>query len=588
MTALAARVLSFALLATFCLSLASAQDAPVQDKPADTPAKEAADSPAANPGQSDLDEAVIQRIDAESNEQLEAVSALLESALTKGLDDENKSFAKKMLGSVLFQRSQRLAAGMVQTRGRRRAELQEEAMAGLRQAVENDPTLVEAYLLIARLNLLPGGDKDEITEATSRAIELLEEDPQEQSAAYVLRAITRDNDDDKLADLDAAAKADPENLEAFQARAALRLQKNDIEGAMADLETVLMKDPTNQQVAGAAVQKLVDLNRVEDALKLTTKALEAKPSEGMYRMRAILYRSQDKLDDAMSDLNKAIAMKPKDPMTLLQRAEFALDREDVKSAKEDLRAAIKAAPGIINADATISLRSQIALEEKRLPDAINDAKLLLDRNPDDLFRHLRLANLYTIDERPRKAIDVLTAALSVVPKNAMVLRSRGDALLSVGDHAAAIDDYEESLKALGNMEKIEADERLKAEAAGAYNNLSWVLATSPVDSIRDGKRALELGETAAKLSEYKKAHILSTLAAAHAETGDFEKAIEWSTKAVKVGTEAVEQGEDKEAMQLDQLKKELESYKKSEPWREKQETEENTVPILSPEDLIDT
>ncbi|MFK8110766.1 MAG: tetratricopeptide repeat protein [Rubripirellula sp.] len=588
MTALAARVLSFALLATFCLSLASAQDAPVQEKAADAPAKKSPDVPVANPGQSDLDEAVIQRIDAESNEQLEAVSALLESALTKGLDDENKSFAKKMLGSVLFQRSQRLAAGMVQTRGRRRAELQEEAMDGLREAVKNDPTLVEAYLLIARLNLLPGGSKDEITQATSRAIELLEEDPREQSAAYVLRAITRDNDDDKLADLDAAAKADPENLEAFQARAALRLQKNDIEGAMADLETVLMKDPTNQQVAGAAVQKLVDLNRVEDALKLTTKALSAKPSEGMYRMRAILYRSQNKLDEAMSDLNKAIAMKPKDPMTLLQRAEFALDRDDVKSAKEDLRAAIKAAPGIINADATISLRSQIALEEKRLPDAINDAKMLLDRNRDDLFRHLRLANLYTIDERPRKAIDVLTAALNVVPKNAMILRTRGDALLSVGDHAAAIDDYEESLKALGSLEKIEADERLKVEAAGAYNNLSWVLATSPVDSIRDGKRALELGETAAKLSEYKKAHILSTLAAAHAETGDFEKAIQWSTKAVEVGTAAVEEGADKETMQLDQLKKELKSYEKNKPWREKQETEENTVPILSPEDLIDT
>ena len=36
------------------------------------------------------------------------------------------------------------------------------------------------------------------------------------------------------------------------------------------------------------------------------------------------------------------------------------------------------------------------------------------------------------------------------------------------------------------------------------------------------------------------------------------------------------------------LKMELDSYREGKPWREKQETEENVVPILSPEDLIDT
>ncbi len=43
-----------------------------------------------------------------------------------------------------------------------------------------------------------------------------------------------------------------------------------------------------------------------------------------------------------------------------------------------------------------------------------------------------------------------------------------------------------------------------------------------------------------------------------------------------------------ENKQLDQLEKELESYRNNKPWREKQDTEENVVPILSPEDLIDT
>ena len=146
-----------------------------------------------------------------------------------------------------------------------------------------------------------------------------------------------------------------------------------------------------------------------------------------------------------------------------------------------------------------------------------------------------------------------------------------------GGYAGAI----RAVDAGRNVCLIEADEIQKAEAAGIFNNLSWVLATSPNDSVRDGKRAVELAEKACKLTDYKEAHILSTLGAAYAEVGNFEKAIESSEKAVELGDQ-----EDHE--QLDQLKQELESYRSGKPWREKQETEENQVPILSPDDLIDT
>jgi hypothetical protein len=72
-----------------------------------------------------------------------------------------------------------------------------------------------------------------------------------------------------------------------------------------------------------------------------------------------------------------------------------------------------------------------------------------------------------------------------------------------------------------------------------------------------------LGTQACEVTEYKQAHILSTLAAGYAETGQWDEAIKWSTKAVEAGEGSVKE----------QLEKELASYKEKKPWRERQDIE---------------
>jgi len=62
----------------------------------------------------------------------------------------------------------------------------------------------------------------------------------------------------------------------------------------------------------------------------------------------------------------------------------------------------------------------------------------------------------------------------------------------------------------------------------AINNLAWFLATCPDDSVRDGRRAVELLAPAMDQS----AQMLDTYAAALAETGDFERAGEYQRLAV--------------------------------------------------------
>ncbi|HTN76142.1 MAG TPA: tetratricopeptide repeat protein, partial [Pirellulaceae bacterium] len=198
--------------------------------------------------------------------------------------------------------------------------------------------------------------------------------------------------------------------------------------------------------------------------------------------------------------------------------------------------------------------------------AIADMQMLSDADPANKEWRLQLAQFYSADKRPRKAIETVNDVLKADAENMMAIRIRGDAYLSIGKHAEAVADLEAALKQ-------------DPKNSGILNNLSWVLSTSPDDNVRNGKRAVELALQACEATEYKKPHILSTLASAYAESGDWENAVKWSTKAVELGSEG-----DKEIGE--QLQKELDGYKEKKPFREKQETpEKESKPKPSRNDL---
>ncbi len=63
------------------------------------------------------------------------------------------------------------------------------------------------------------------------------------------------------------SKQTPKSAEALQGRALLRLNAEDLNGAVEDLQTLLKLDPSNQAVAQAAVEQLVKMDRIDDAVK---------------------------------------------------------------------------------------------------------------------------------------------------------------------------------------------------------------------------------------------------------------------------------------------------------------------------------
>lgn len=542
------------LLAGVGVSVASAQQATLAR---DTAAQ-------ADSATEKLQQAMKRHVEARTARDLTETINLCEQALQQGLDPQDAELAHQIIASCLLQRAQATVASMRNRRffGPRWEDLRDRAIQDLKKAIEHVPQLVEAHKLIYELCLLPGGDRQLGMHACDEVIRLEADKPAVVAQAYAARARFQDNLDDQLADLHRAAEADPENHELRQTYGLALIQAEKFAEAEAVFQQLTKDDPQNPQNYIVLSEVLLrQQGRLDDALAAANRAVELdQQSTQALLARARVHLARDDAKAAMADVQEATKRDPKDVIALLLRGELFLHEDNAKAALEDAEAVLRLRPGLI---AGILLRARALAAAKRFDEAVRDMELLVQNDPQNPDYKLQLAFYHMAAERPRKAIKLLTEILEANESDWRALRARGDALLAIGKHAEAIQDYNRALK-------------LKPDDSGLLNNLAWVLATSPEDHLRDGKRALELALKACELTHYKEAHILSTLASAYAELGDFENAIKWSTQAVELG----------DADQKEQLKKELETYQQGKPFREKQETQEK--PEVPKKNLLET
>ena len=536
---------------------------------------------AQNEGLDKLDEATSLKLDAKTPEELKKVIKLCDEAIKAGLDEGNKTLADQVMAAAAFQRAQMMIQQLPRLASNPGAvrRLRDETLADLDKALEANPKLVEALLLKTRLEAPPLGTRENALKTITKAIELLKDKPVDQANAYMMRAGLQESAEDKLKDLQLAIESDSTNSDAWKARIAVLLGTNKLDEAMTDAEKLLEKEPENMFALEAAITALFGLKKYDDAVKLLSTRIEKTPGVGpIYRARAKAYALLEESDKALADLNKAIELDPKDAESLLLRSRVYFSKGEVEKASRDVSDALELAPDAVDG---IVMRSLVASQEGRFVDAINDLEMLVRFDPTQVRWVIQLGSLYQADKRPRLAIKLMDELIKQKPEEWTAFRVRGDAKLSINDHAGAIADYESAIKLIEDAAANKSADDEDPDYSGLLNNLAWVLSTSPQDAVRNGKRSLELGLKACEVTEYKEAHIVSTLAACYAETGDFENARKWAAKAVELGSE-------EESEQLEQLKKELESYKENKPWREEQKTEENKKPLKAAGEVIET
>ena len=91
--------------------------------------------------------------------------------------------------------------------------------------------------------------------------------------------------------------------------------------------------------------------------------------------------------------------------------------------------------------------------------------------------------------------------------------------------------------------------------------MAWMLATSPVAAVRNGREATVLAQRAVEISGGKGAQMPDTLAAAYAETGQFDKALETAGKAL------AQAREDKQDALAADIAGRIASYEAQRPFR---------------------
>lgn len=168
--------------------------------------------------------------------------------------------------------------------------------------------------------------------------------------------------------------------------------------------------------------------------------------------------------------------------------------------------------------------------------------------------------IFQLKRQPEKALEEFDRGLDVADAAAgrgepaepelvsELLASRGNTLEVLGRYRESLDSFRSAVEA------YEAH-------PGAHNNIAWIFSTIPLDSMRDGKKAIEHATRACELTDWKSAAFLDTLAAACAEAGDFENAIKWQSTA----REFLEK--DDEA-NIEGFESRLELYREGKPYRE--------------------
>jgi tetratricopeptide (TPR) repeat protein len=269
------------------------------------------------------------------------------------------------------------------------------------------------------------------------------------------------------------------------------------------------------------------------------------------RQRGWIARSDAVLtDQAVIYFTERLAQHPEDSHALMARGVVLMSKKEPDKALADLNKAIE-----LDAKAILAYfnRANLAYEKKEYDKALADYNTVIAIDPEfDWAYHVRGWIYYRRKDYDRALIDY-EKAIQLVPTETVFYRDRGNIAMMRKQYAQAVADFSKSIeldpkysspwlgrsrawalqkeygKALADYRKAVDLSPKDASSSFYYSGLALFLAGCPDARYRNGKKALAAAEKAYNWT--KGPGEMAALAAAHAELGQFEQAIEWQSKA---------------------------------------------------------
>jgi tetratricopeptide (TPR) repeat protein len=258
---------------------------------------------------------------------------------------------------------------------------------------------------------------------------------------------------------------------------------------------------------------LLQKGQIDDGIAQYRATLQMQPDswDAEYNLGTALV-AKGNVDEAILHCDRAVAMQPNDP------------------------------------DAQVSLGDAL-LAKKQIDEAIVHYQKAMAIRPDYFLAHYGVGRALLEKGELDAAIQYCRAALLIRPDDPDCQTVLAVALDQKGETAEAIQHYEKVL-------------RISPQSIPALTNLAWLLATCSDGSLRNGNRAVELARQANQLIGGTNAVTLRTLAAAYAESGQLEKAIDNARAAMQL---ARMQGDGSLVIELEQ---QIALYRLGTPYRE--------------------